>query len=133
MPLPRFVDIDGRRYLWRDLVALRQAQAQPRPNSRPCLSCAKITARPASATPPSATASRACSPSLSGAAEPLPFVALLTLHEAVKRRRVVVRRLLFGHPPPELPFEPRNVQPGKIAPEAGHLRFGQAGVGSGYV
>ena len=30
MPLPRFIDIDGRRYLWRDLVALRQAQAQPR-------------------------------------------------------------------------------------------------------
>ena len=31
MPLPRFVEIDGRRYLWRDLVALRQAQTQPRP------------------------------------------------------------------------------------------------------
>jgi hypothetical protein len=30
MPLPRTIDIDGRRYLWRDLVALRQAQAQPR-------------------------------------------------------------------------------------------------------
>ena len=30
MSLPRFIDIDGRRYLWRDLVALRQAQAQPR-------------------------------------------------------------------------------------------------------
>jgi hypothetical protein len=30
MPLPRFVEIDGRRYLWRELVALRQAQAQPR-------------------------------------------------------------------------------------------------------
>jgi hypothetical protein len=30
MPLPRFIDINGRRYLWRDLVALRQAQAQPR-------------------------------------------------------------------------------------------------------
>jgi len=28
--LPRFIDIDGRRYLWRDLVALRQAQARPR-------------------------------------------------------------------------------------------------------
>jgi hypothetical protein len=28
--LPRFVEIDGRRYLWRDLVALRLAQAQPR-------------------------------------------------------------------------------------------------------
>jgi hypothetical protein len=30
MSLPRFIDIDGRRYLWRDLVALRQAQALPR-------------------------------------------------------------------------------------------------------
>ena len=30
MPLPRFVDINGRRYLWRDLVALRRAQAVPR-------------------------------------------------------------------------------------------------------
>jgi hypothetical protein len=28
--LPRFIDIDGRRYLCRDLVALRQAEAQPR-------------------------------------------------------------------------------------------------------
>jgi hypothetical protein len=25
MSLPRFVEIDGRRFLWRDLVALRQA------------------------------------------------------------------------------------------------------------
>ena len=30
MPLPRFIDIAGRRYLWRDLVALRKAQAIPR-------------------------------------------------------------------------------------------------------
>jgi hypothetical protein len=30
MPLPRFIDIDGRRYLWRDLVALRRAQAIPK-------------------------------------------------------------------------------------------------------
>ena len=30
MPQPRFIDIDGRRYLWRDLVALRRAQATPR-------------------------------------------------------------------------------------------------------
>lgn len=26
MLLPRFIEIDGRRYLWRDLVALRRAQ-----------------------------------------------------------------------------------------------------------
>jgi hypothetical protein len=25
MALPRFIEIDGRRYLWRDLVALRRA------------------------------------------------------------------------------------------------------------
>ncbi len=30
MPLPRFIDIDGQRYLWRDLVALRRAQATPK-------------------------------------------------------------------------------------------------------
>jgi hypothetical protein len=29
MALPRFIEIDGRRYLWRDLVALRRAQAPP--------------------------------------------------------------------------------------------------------
>jgi len=29
MALPRFIEIDGRRYLWRDLVALRRAQAKP--------------------------------------------------------------------------------------------------------
>ena len=29
MALPRFIDIDGRRYLWRDLVALRRSQATP--------------------------------------------------------------------------------------------------------
>ena len=30
MPLPRFIEIDGKRYLWRDLVALRRAQATPK-------------------------------------------------------------------------------------------------------
>jgi len=30
MSLPRFIEIDGRRHLWADLVALRRAQAQPR-------------------------------------------------------------------------------------------------------
>ena len=30
MSLPRFIEIDGRRYLWRELVALRRAQAPPR-------------------------------------------------------------------------------------------------------
>lgn len=30
MPAPRTIDLDGRRYAWRDLVALRRAQAQPR-------------------------------------------------------------------------------------------------------
>ena len=29
MLLPRFIEIDGRRYLWRDLVALRRAQEEP--------------------------------------------------------------------------------------------------------
>ena len=30
MPLPRTIEIDGKRYLWRDLVALRRTQATPR-------------------------------------------------------------------------------------------------------
>ena len=30
MVLPRTIEIGGRRYLWRDLVALRRAQAAPR-------------------------------------------------------------------------------------------------------
>jgi hypothetical protein len=29
MAQPRFIELDGRRYLWRDLVALRRAQATP--------------------------------------------------------------------------------------------------------
>ena len=29
MALPRFIEMDGRRYLWRDLVALRRAQTIP--------------------------------------------------------------------------------------------------------
>jgi hypothetical protein len=29
MALPRFIEIDGRPYPWRDLVALRRAQATP--------------------------------------------------------------------------------------------------------
>jgi hypothetical protein len=29
MALPRFIEIDGGRYQWRDLVALRRAQATP--------------------------------------------------------------------------------------------------------
>jgi hypothetical protein len=30
MSLPRFIEIDGRRYLWHELVALRRAQAAPK-------------------------------------------------------------------------------------------------------
>jgi hypothetical protein len=30
MPLPRFIVIDGRRYLWRELVELRRTQAMPK-------------------------------------------------------------------------------------------------------
>ena len=36
MPLPRFIEIDGKRYRWRDLVALRLAQATP-PATQPAL------------------------------------------------------------------------------------------------
>ena len=66
MPLPRFVEIDGRRFLWRDLVALRQARRCPRPSDLPSSNYVKITAPPANEAPRSATASPACSPCLRG-------------------------------------------------------------------
>jgi hypothetical protein len=69
MALPRFIEIDGRRYLWRDLVALRRAQAKPVEQQPRCSPCAKIIGPPASATLRNATASRACSPCWSGAVE----------------------------------------------------------------
>jgi hypothetical protein len=46
MALPRFIDIDGRRYLWRDLVALRRAQATPAPE-QPALFALREDHRPA--------------------------------------------------------------------------------------
>ena len=46
MPLPRFVEIDGRRYLWRDLVALRRAQATPA-EQQPALFTLREDHRPA--------------------------------------------------------------------------------------
>jgi hypothetical protein len=47
MPLPRFVEIDGRRHLWRDLVALRRAQAT-RETRQPTLFPLRDDRRPAS-------------------------------------------------------------------------------------
>lgn len=46
MPLPRFIDIDGRRYLWRDLVALRRTQATPKA-AQPALFELRDDSRPA--------------------------------------------------------------------------------------
>lgn len=46
MPLSRFVEIDGRRHLWRDLVALRRAQATP-PAAQPTLFPLREDCRPA--------------------------------------------------------------------------------------
>jgi hypothetical protein len=46
VPLPRFVEIGGRRYLWRDLVALRRAQATP-PAAQPTLFALHEDRRPA--------------------------------------------------------------------------------------
>ena len=46
MTLPRFIDIDGRRHLWRDLVALRRAQAAP-PAVQPTLFALHDDCRPA--------------------------------------------------------------------------------------
>ena len=41
MALPRFIEIDGRRYLWRDLVALRRAQATPARTAADAVSLAR--------------------------------------------------------------------------------------------
>jgi len=46
VPLPRFIEIDGRRYLWRDLVALRRAQATPA-TEQPALFALRDDHRPA--------------------------------------------------------------------------------------
>ena len=46
MALPRFIEIDGRRYLWRDLVALRRAQATPA-EEQPALFALREDHRPA--------------------------------------------------------------------------------------
>jgi hypothetical protein len=46
MALPRFIFIDGRRYLWRDLVALRRAQATPA-TEQPTLFALRDDCRPA--------------------------------------------------------------------------------------
>jgi len=46
MALPRYIEIDGRRYLWRDLVALRRAQATPAPE-QPALFTLREDHRPA--------------------------------------------------------------------------------------
>jgi hypothetical protein len=45
MALPRFIEIDGRRHLWRDLVALRRAQATP-PAQQPALFPLREDCRP---------------------------------------------------------------------------------------
>ncbi len=46
MPLPRCIDIDGRRYLWRDLVQLRRARATPK-QEQPALFELREDCRPA--------------------------------------------------------------------------------------
>ena len=46
MSRPRFVEIDGRRYLWRDLVRLYRAQAKPAAE-QPALFAMREDRRPA--------------------------------------------------------------------------------------
>jgi hypothetical protein len=46
MSLPRFIEIDGRRYFWSDLVALRRTQAKP-PAQQPTLFALVEDSRPA--------------------------------------------------------------------------------------
>ena len=69
MPLPRTIDIDGHRYLWRELVALRRAQAKPRPE-QPALFELHVDHRPPGERN---AAERYCEPSLFTVMEtPLP-------------------------------------------------------------
>jgi hypothetical protein len=47
MPAPRFIDIDGKRYLWRDLLRLRQEQREAaRRGEQPALFELREDARP---------------------------------------------------------------------------------------
>jgi hypothetical protein len=46
MTLPRFIEIHGRRYLWRDLAVLRRAQTTPA-EQQPALSTLREGHRPA--------------------------------------------------------------------------------------
>ena len=62
MPLPRFIDIDGRRHLWRDLVNARRAQAMPKAEQPALFELREDHRPPASGMRPNAIASRACSP-----------------------------------------------------------------------
>ena len=45
----RFVEIDGKRYAWRDIIALRREQAKRERQPQPTLFELKEDARPASA------------------------------------------------------------------------------------
>jgi hypothetical protein len=60
MPLPRFIEIEGKRYLWRDLVELRRAQATPK-TQQPALFDLREDHRPAGERN---AAERYCEPSL---------------------------------------------------------------------
>jgi hypothetical protein len=62
MPLPRFIEIDGRRYLWRDLIELRRIQATPRAMQPTLFPLREDYRRPTNATPPIDTENRAFSP-----------------------------------------------------------------------
>jgi hypothetical protein len=73
MACPRFIEIDGKRYLWRDLVALRRAQARKPPAAQPTLFALQEDHRPpVSARPLIVTASPASSPGSKTATDPLP-------------------------------------------------------------
>jgi hypothetical protein len=62
MPRPRFVDIDGRRYLWRDLVQIYRAQREPRQEQPTLFRCTTTGVRLVIGMPASATGSPASSP-----------------------------------------------------------------------
>jgi hypothetical protein len=58
---PRTIDLDGRRYLWRDLLALNRAQATQKAEQPALFELREVAGRRGSEAPLSVTRRRACS------------------------------------------------------------------------
>ena len=72
MPAPKFIDIDGKRFLWRELLQRRREQVAAAARvEQPALFELKEDTRPdSSAPPPDVTASPTCSACRGGRPDP---------------------------------------------------------------